>query len=106
MLRELVEMTEGQGCDERVLELLAPIAEEFRRDPQQCRFDDAIQAVEHTFDDLYDGNLLQATMMLLAEQGRHDKALALIEGRSPEFLAENDAFWHVHLPRVLKPAST
>ncbi|ARP73818.1 hypothetical protein LK07_33215 [Streptomyces pluripotens] len=35
VLGGLVEMTEGQGCDERVLELLAPIAEEFRRDPKQ-----------------------------------------------------------------------
>ncbi|MFJ3221395.1 hypothetical protein ACIPLC_36430 [Kitasatospora sp. NPDC086801] len=26
------------------------------------RFDDAVQAVEHTFDDLYSGNLLQAAM--------------------------------------------
>ncbi|MFE4361299.1 tetratricopeptide repeat protein [Kitasatospora sp. NPDC056800] len=60
---------------------------------RQGRFDDAVKAVEHTFDDLYDGNLLQATMVLLAEQGRHDQALELTEGRSPEFLAENDAFW-------------
>ncbi|MFF4902489.1 hypothetical protein [Streptomyces sp. NPDC001068] len=35
VLTALVEMTEGQGCDEQVLELLAPIAEEFRRDPEQ-----------------------------------------------------------------------
>ncbi|OKI29193.1 tetratricopeptide repeat protein [Streptomyces sp. CB03911] len=213
VLQALVEMTEDQGCDERVLELLAPIAEEFRRDPGQCgardlwevlpaqarvlersgrtdeairlfgtdvatrrygpqnnvefyagllarhgrigelrelatgtgaeqstavrpyvrvlealgqadeaeaylrglvgaadhpsryenellellvrqgRFDDAVQAVEHTFDDLYEGNLLQPAMILLAEQGRHDQALSLTEGRSTEFLAENDAFW-------------
>jgi tetratricopeptide (TPR) repeat protein len=207
VLRALVEMTEGQGCDDRVLEALAPIAEEFRREPKQRddlwyaltaqarvlersghadeavrllgadvaarrygpqnnlefyaellarhgrvedlraladaqgygaarryvtvleelgrlgeaeayvrgliaakrpgwfesvlmgllirqgRFDDAIEAVEHTFDDLYDGNLLQATMMILAEQGQHDRAIALTRGRSPEFLAENEAFW-------------
>lgn len=210
VLRGLVEMTDGQGCDERVLELLAPIAEEFRRDPEQCgvrdlwdvlatqarvlersgrvdeairllgadvaarrygpqnnvefytellarhgrieelrdlatgtqmstaadpyvkalenlgrageaeaylrdliaakhpgwyehtlmellirqgRFDDAIEAVKHTFDDLYDGNLLQSTLIVLAEQGQHDKAVELTEGRSPEFLAENEEFW-------------
>ncbi|MFB7446339.1 hypothetical protein ACFC01_50315 [Streptomyces mirabilis] len=200
-------LTEGQGCDERVLELLAPIAEEFRHDPKQCddlwgalpaqarvlersgradqairllgadmaarrhgpqnnvkfyaellarhgrveelrdladtqryaavspyvtalenlgrageaeaylrdliaakhpgwhestlmgllirqgRVDDAIEAVEHTFDDLYDGNLLQATLIVLADRGLHDRALGLTEGRSPEFLAENDEFW-------------
>ncbi|MET8407351.1 hypothetical protein ABZV34_04445 [Streptomyces sp. NPDC005195] len=207
LLGALVEMTEGQGCDERVLELLAPIAEEFRHDPKQCddlwgalpaqarvlersgragqairllgadmaarrygpqnnvkfyaellarqgrveelrdladtqryaavspyvtalenlgrageaeaylrgliaakdpgwhestlmellirqgRVDDAIEAVEHTFDDLYDGNLLQATLIVLAEVGLHDRAVGLTEGRSPEFLAENDEFW-------------
>ncbi|MEU6652958.1 hypothetical protein ABZ904_26870 [Streptomyces sp. NPDC046900] len=207
VLGALVEMTEGQGCDERVLELLAPIAEEFRRDPEQRddlwgvlpaqarvlersgqadqairllgadvaarrygpqnnvefyaellarhgrveelrdladtqryaavrpyvtalenlgrageaeaylrdliaakhpgwyesalmgllirqgRVDDAIEAVEHTFDDLYDGNLLQATLTVLADRGLHDRALGLTEGRSPEFLAENDEFW-------------
>ncbi|MFD4977342.1 hypothetical protein [Streptomyces sp. NPDC058424] len=57
------------------------------------RFDEAIESVEHTFDDLYDENLLQATMILLADQGQHDKALDLTEGRSPDFLAENEAFW-------------
>ncbi|MFF7602478.1 tetratricopeptide repeat protein [Streptomyces mirabilis] len=210
VLRGLVEMTDGQGCDERVLEVVTPIAEEFRRDPtqgsvgdlwevlpaqarvlersgradeairllgtdvaarrygpqnnidfyaellarhgrveelrdlatgtqkssaagpyvkalenlgrageaeaylrdliaakhpgwyenalmelliRQGRFDDAIEAVKHTFDDLYDRNLLQAAMILLAEQGQHDKAIELTEGRSPEFLAENEAFW-------------
>ncbi|MGW7825021.1 tetratricopeptide repeat protein [Streptomyces puniciscabiei] len=207
LLGALVEMTEGQGCDERVLELLAPIAEEFRHDPKQCgdlwgalpaqarvlersgradqairllgadmaarrygpqnnvefyaelltrhgrveelrdladtqryaavrpyvtvlenlgrageaeaylrdliaakhpgwhesalmgllirqgRVDDAIEAVEHTFDDLYDGNLLQATLIVLADRGLHDRAIGLTEGRSPEFLAENDEFW-------------
>ncbi|MEV5080401.1 hypothetical protein ACIQFZ_41490 [Streptomyces sp. NPDC093064] len=209
VLGALVEMTEGQGCDERVLELLAPIADEFRRNPEECgirdlwdvlpaqarvlersgyadeairllgtdvaarrygpqnnvefyaellarhgrieelrdladtrryaavrpyvtalenlgrageaeaylrdliaakhpgwhesalmgllirqgRFDEAIESVEHTFDDLYEENLLQATMILLADQGQHDKALELTEGRSPDFLAENEAFW-------------
>ncbi|MFJ3339512.1 hypothetical protein [Streptomyces sp. NPDC086766] len=206
-LGALVEMTEGQGCDDRVLELLAPIAEGFRRDPKQYddlwgvlsaqarvlersgradqairllgadvaarrygpqnnvefyaellarhgrveelrdladtqryaavrpyvsalenlgrageaeaylrdliaakhpgwyesalmgllirqgRVDEAIEAVEHTFDDLYDGNLLQATLIVLADRGLHDRALGLTEGRSPEFLAENDEFW-------------
>ncbi|MGW2727904.1 hypothetical protein [Streptomyces sp. NPDC001494] len=33
----LVDMTGGQGCGERVLELPAPIAEEFRRDPIEDR---------------------------------------------------------------------
>ncbi|MFB6963520.1 hypothetical protein ACFCYB_43025 [Streptomyces sp. NPDC056309] len=60
---------------------------------RQGRFDEAIESVEHTFDDLYEENLLQATMILLADQGQHDKALELTEGRSPDFLAENEAFW-------------
>ncbi|MFJ7967244.1 hypothetical protein [Streptomyces sp. NPDC096324] len=60
---------------------------------RQGRFDEAIAAVEHTFDDLYDGNLLQSTLIVLADQGLHDKAIALTEGRSPEFLAENEAYW-------------
>ncbi|MFJ9708165.1 hypothetical protein [Streptomyces sp. NPDC101234] len=207
VLGALVEMTEGQGCDDRVLELLAPIVEEFRRDPKQWdnlwgvlpaqarvlersgradqairllgadvaarrygpqnnvefyaellarhgrveelrdladtqryaavrpyvtalenlgrageaeaylrdliaakhpgwhesalmgllmrqgRVDDAIEAVEHTFDDLYDGNLLQATLIVLADRGLHDRAVGLTEGRSPEFLEQNDEFW-------------
>ncbi|MGW2826697.1 tetratricopeptide repeat protein [Streptomyces sp. NPDC001443] len=209
-LRGLVEMTEGQGCDERVLEVLDPLAEEFRRDStqrgdldlwavlpaqarvlersgrvdeairllgadvaarrygpentvefyvellarhgrvedlrdlatgsrqyaaaspyvkvleslgrageaeaylrdcmagghpgrsesilmalliRQGRFDDAIEAVEHTFDKDYDGNLLQTAIILLAEQGRHDKAIEITEGRSPEYLADNEAYW-------------
>ncbi|MFE4517905.1 hypothetical protein ACFRMQ_27375 [Kitasatospora sp. NPDC056783] len=205
----LVEMTEGQGCDDRLLELLAPIAEEFRHDPEQPgvrdlwgvlpaqarvlersgradeavrllgtdvaarrhgsqnaveayaellarhgrvealhvladthrhaavrpyvraleslgrageaeaylrdliatghpgwyentlmellvrqgRFDDAVEAVEHTFDDPHDGNFLQAAMFLLAEHGQHARALELTQGRSPGFLAENEVFW-------------
>ncbi|MFF7236798.1 hypothetical protein [Streptomyces collinus] len=209
VLGALVEMTEGQGRDERLLELLAPVAEEFRCSPQECgirdlwevlpaqarvlersgrtdeairllgadvaarrygpennvefyaellarhgrieelrdlahthryaavrpyvtalenlgrageaeaylrdliaaeragrhesalmellirqgRFDEAVESVEHTFDNLYDENLLQATMILLADQGQHDKALGLTEGRSPGFLAENEALW-------------
>ncbi|MFV5998416.1 hypothetical protein ACNPQM_40200, partial [Streptomyces sp. NPDC056231] len=60
---------------------------------RQGRFDDAIKAVEHTFDDLYDGNLLPGALILLADQGQHGKAIGLTEGRSPEFLAENEAFW-------------
>ncbi|MFB7668895.1 hypothetical protein ACFC1R_34090 [Kitasatospora sp. NPDC056138] len=60
---------------------------------RQGRFDDAIKAVEHTFDDLYDGNLLQRALILLADQGQHGKAIGLTEGRSPEFLAENEAYW-------------
>lgn len=206
VLGALVEMTEDQGCDERVLELLAPIAEEFRGDPgqpgvrdlwdvlpaqarvlersgrvdeaiglfgadvaarrygpqnnvksyaellarngrikelreladvqrysavvpyvtalenaghageaetylrdliaagnpgwhkntlmelliRQGRFDEAVKAVEDTFDERYDGNLLQGVLILLADQGQHGKAIGLTEGRSPEFLAENE----------------
>ncbi|MFV5998272.1 hypothetical protein ACNPQM_39385 [Streptomyces sp. NPDC056231] len=60
---------------------------------RQGRFDEAVKSVEHTFDDLYDENLLQPTLTLLADQGLHDKALELTEGRSPEFLAENEASW-------------
>ncbi|MEU6245798.1 tetratricopeptide repeat protein [Streptomyces sp. NPDC047024] len=209
VLRGLVEMTDGQGRDGRVLEVLAPVAEDFRRDPMRCgvgdlwevlpaqarvlersgrvdeavrllgadvaarrygpentvefyaellarqgrieelrdlatgtrkstaavryvkaleslgrageaesylrgliasrypgwyvgalvdllirqgRFDDAIEAGRHTFDDLYDGNLLQSTIVLLAEQGQYDKAIALTEGCGPEFLAESEAW--------------
>ncbi|MFJ9352322.1 hypothetical protein [Streptomyces sp. NPDC101237] len=78
-------MAEGQGRDERVGELLAPMAEEFRHAPEQRddlwgalpaqarvlersgrvdqakgRVDEAIEAVEHTFDDRYDENLGRA----------------------------------------------
>ncbi|MGX1546111.1 tetratricopeptide repeat protein [Streptomyces adustus] len=60
---------------------------------RQGRFDDAIEAVEHTFDEDYDGNLLQAAIILLAEQGQHDKAIEITEGRSPEYLADNEAYW-------------
>ncbi|MFD0279060.1 hypothetical protein ACFVHB_34850 [Kitasatospora sp. NPDC127111] len=60
---------------------------------RQGRFDEAIKAAEHTFDDLYDGNLLQGALILLADQGQHGKAIGLTEGRSPEFLAENEASW-------------
>ncbi|MEU7305409.1 hypothetical protein [Streptomyces sp. NPDC007206] len=60
---------------------------------RQGRVDDAVEAVEHTFDDLYDGNLLQAMLIVLADRGLHDRALGLTEGRSPEFLAENEEFW-------------
>ncbi|MEV6190575.1 hypothetical protein [Streptomyces albidoflavus] len=60
---------------------------------RQGRFDDAIKAAEHTFDDLYDSNLLQGALILLADQGQHDKAIGLTQGRSPEFLAENEAYW-------------
>ncbi|MEU9401248.1 hypothetical protein [Streptomyces sp. NPDC048242] len=59
---------------------------------RQGRFDDGIEAGRHTFDDLYDGNLLQSAIVLLAEQGQYDKAIALTEGRGPEFLAENGAW--------------
>ncbi|GAB7028676.1 hypothetical protein JCM4914_01370 [Streptomyces platensis subsp. malvinus] len=61
---------------------------------RQGRFDEGVEAVERTFDDLYDGNLLQAAMLPLAEHGgRYDRAIELTEGRSPEFLAENDEYW-------------
>ncbi|MFE0631951.1 hypothetical protein ACFW3D_33985 [Streptomyces sp. NPDC058864] len=208
VLRALVRVTEGQGRDDRVLQLLAPIADEFRRDPHQCRLrdlwevlpaqatllersgrvdeaigllgadvaahrygpqntvefhvqllarhrrteelrelatgshmptaarayvaaledrgraadaetylrtsldanvyrttyesallefllrqgrvDEAVAAVAHTFDDLYDSNLLQATLLHLAERGQPGKALALTEGRSATFLEENE----------------
>ncbi|WP_157852340.1 hypothetical protein [Kitasatospora sp. NRRL B-11411] len=209
VLGALVELTEGQGCDERVLELLAPLAEEFRRSPgrgggggpwealsgqarvlersgradeairqfgadvaarrygplnnvesyaellarhgrieelrsladtesraavpvyvrvledagrageaeaylrgliaagkpgwyesmlmellfRQGRPADGIEAAAGTFDDLYDDNLLQSALLLLAEHGLHDRAIALTQERSPEFLAEHEAHW-------------
>ncbi|MGW4697431.1 tetratricopeptide repeat protein [Kitasatospora cineracea] len=208
VLGALVELTEGQGCDERVLELLAPLAEEFRRSPvrggggpwevlsgqarvlersgradeairqfgadvaarrygplnnvesyaellarhgrieelrslagtesraavpvyvraledagrageaeaylrgliaagkpgwyesmlmellfRQGRPADGIEAAAGTFDDLHDANLLQPALLLLAEHGLHDRAIALTQERSPEFLAEHEAHW-------------
>ncbi|MEV6393415.1 hypothetical protein AB0M39_01265 [Streptomyces sp. NPDC051907] len=54
---------------------------------RQGRIDDAVEAVRPTFDDHWNG-LLQAAVMLLAEHGRHDRALQLLEERSPEFLEE------------------
>lgn len=207
-LGALVELTEGQGCDARVLELLAPLAEEFRRSPgrggnglwealsgqarvlersgradeairqfgadvaarrygpqnnvesyagllarhgrieelrsladteshagvpgyvgaledagraeeaeaylrglvaagkpgwyesmlmellfRQGRPADGIEAAAGTFDDLHDSNLLQPALLLLAEHGLHDRAIALTQERSPEFLAEHEAHW-------------
>ncbi|MFB7381997.1 tetratricopeptide repeat protein [Kitasatospora purpeofusca] len=83
-LRGLVETAEYPGSYEnQLLELLM----------RQGRFEDAVKAVEHTFDNVHDGNLLQAAMVLLAGQGRHDRALELTHGRSPDFLAHNEAFW-------------
>ncbi|MFE3498856.1 hypothetical protein [Kitasatospora sp. NPDC059160] len=60
---------------------------------RQGRFEDAVAAVAHTFDNLHDGNLLQPVLLLLAEHGLHERALELTVGRSPEFHAENDEFW-------------
>ncbi|MFB7289317.1 hypothetical protein [Actinacidiphila glaucinigra] len=59
---------------------------------RQDRLDEAVQVVGHTFDDLYE-SLLQSTMILMAEQGHPDKAVQLTEGRSPEFLEENERYW-------------
>ena len=82
-LRDLIAAKHPGSYEHTLMELLI----------RQGRFDDAIELVEHTFDDLYDGNLLQSTLIVLAEQGQHDKAVELTEGRSPEFLAENEACW-------------
>ncbi|MFD7447460.1 hypothetical protein [Kitasatospora sp. NPDC059827] len=60
---------------------------------RQGRFEDAVAAVAHTFDNLHDGNRLQSVLLLLAEHGLHERALELTVGRSPEFHAENDEFW-------------
>ncbi|MFF7922325.1 hypothetical protein ACFZDP_14300 [Streptomyces mirabilis] len=57
-LRDLIAAKHPGWYENALMELLI----------RQGRFDDAIEAVKHTFDDLYDGNLLQATMILLAEQ--------------------------------------
>lgn len=65
VLRGLVEMTEGQGCDERVLEVLAPIAEEFRRDPRQCGVGDLWE-------------VLPAQARVLERSGRVDEAIPLL----------------------------
>ncbi|ROR35596.1 hypothetical protein EDD39_7257 [Kitasatospora cineracea] len=60
---------------------------------RQGRPADGIEAAAGTFDDLYDDNLLQSALLLLAEHGLHDRAIALTRERSPEFLAENEAYW-------------
>ncbi|MFC8719026.1 hypothetical protein [Kitasatospora sp. NPDC057198] len=137
----LVAVTAGRGCDERVLELLAPIAEEFRQNPpcgcgpwqvlseqagvlERCgRVDEAVDLlaadvaarrygpqnnVEHyarllarhgRIDALRDlaGTEPRAAVTVyvrvLEDAGRYDEAIALTEGRSPEFLSENEEFW-------------
>ncbi|MFD8079736.1 tetratricopeptide repeat protein [Streptomyces sp. NPDC059718] len=55
---------------------------------RQGRFEEAIEAVAHTFDDVHE-NLLQPAMLLLAEHGNPARALELTEGRSAEFLEES-----------------
>ncbi|WP_406260197.1 hypothetical protein OH779_02205 [Actinacidiphila glaucinigra] len=60
---------------------------------RQGRPDEAVRAVAHTFDEPHEPNLLQATMLLLAEHGHPDKALELTEGRSAAFLEENERYW-------------
>ncbi|MDX2644110.1 hypothetical protein PV341_11060 [Streptomyces sp. PA03-1a] len=58
---------------------------------RQGRFEEAIEAVASTFDDPYE-NLLQPTMLLLAEHGHPGRAVELTEGRSAEFLEES-GYW-------------
>ncbi|MGW4250944.1 tetratricopeptide repeat protein [Streptomyces californicus] len=58
---------------------------------RQGRLDDAVEAVRPTFEDRWNG-LLQSTVVVLAEHGRHDQALCLLEERSAEFLEES-AHW-------------
>ncbi|WP_160159805.1 hypothetical protein [Streptomyces sp. WAC05374] len=58
---------------------------------RQGRLDDAVEAVRPTFEDRWNG-LLQAAVTVLAEHGRHEQALRLLEERSPEFLEES-AHW-------------
>ncbi|MFD6423741.1 hypothetical protein [Streptomyces sp. NPDC060198] len=82
MLREWIEATEyPSGLQSLLMELLA----------RQGRTDDAVESVRSTFEDVWDG-LLQPAVLMLAEHGLHDRALELLDERSPEFLAES-AHW-------------
>ncbi|MFF2173154.1 tetratricopeptide repeat protein [[Kitasatospora] papulosa] len=58
---------------------------------RQGRLDDAVEAVSPTFEDPWNG-LLESAVLMLAERGRHEQALGLLEERSPEFLEES-AHW-------------
>ncbi|WP_159401267.1 tetratricopeptide repeat protein, partial [Streptomyces sp. NRRL B-24484] len=60
---------------------------------RQGRFDEAVAVVAHTFDDLHDTNLLQSTIIVLAEHGLPDRALELTEGRSAAYMEENGQYW-------------
>ncbi|MGW0856802.1 tetratricopeptide repeat protein [Streptomyces sp. NPDC002690] len=69
------------GLQSLLMELLA----------RQGRTDDAVESVRSTFEDVWEG-LLQPAALMLAEHGLHDRALELLEERTPEFLAES-AHW-------------
>jgi hypothetical protein len=56
---------------------------------RQGRLDEAVEAVRPTFEDHGRENLLQPALLMLAESGHYERALQLLEERSPEFVEEN-----------------
>ncbi|MYV97568.1 hypothetical protein [Streptomyces sp. SID3343] len=55
---------------------------------RQQRFDEAVEAVRSTFEEREEG-LLYSAVLMLAENGLHERALQLLEGCSAEFVEEN-----------------
>ncbi|MET9607281.1 hypothetical protein ABZZ17_19725 [Streptomyces sp. NPDC006512] len=53
----------------------------------QHRIDEALEAVRPTFQNLWDG-LLQPAVLMLVDHGLHERALRLLDECSPEFLEE------------------
>jgi tetratricopeptide (TPR) repeat protein len=79
ILREFIATTDHPlDSQSLLLELLA----------RQKRFDEAVEAVRSTFEDPWH-SLLQPTVLVLADNGLHERALRLLEERSPEFLEDN-----------------
>lgn len=83
MLREANAATDfPRGGESLLMELLA----------RQGRFEEAVEAVRHTFDDPWD-SLLQPAVLMLAENGLHERALRLLEEpRDPEFVEESQGW--------------
>ncbi|MEU3657283.1 hypothetical protein AB0E67_31730 [Streptomyces sp. NPDC032161] len=79
MLREFIDTTDyPRNYQSLLMELLA----------RQGRIDEAVEAVRTTFEDPWEG-LLQPAVLMLAENGLHERALRLLDERSPEFLEES-----------------
>ncbi|MGW7140285.1 tetratricopeptide repeat protein [Streptomyces xanthophaeus] len=78
MLREFIATTDyPRHCQSLLMHLLAG----------QKRIDEAVEVVRPTFEDPWD-DLLQPAVLMLAENGLHERALRLLDERSPEFLEE------------------